>query len=207
MAKNDEQAGKPDWERIEAEYRAGVLSLREIAKLHLGVSHVTIKRRADKEGWTRDLAERIQAKAEDLVTRQAVTPDVTRQRSVTEREVIEANAAQIAQVRSDHRADISRARSLAMTLLAEVEEETGSLDHLRELGELLFNPDERGRDRLNETYMKIISSAGRIDSMKRLAETLRHLIALEREAYGLKDAEKPGSGMVGVPVTPADERL
>ncbi|MDN7558212.1 hypothetical protein [Burkholderia orbicola] len=202
-----EPAEKPDWERIEAEYRAGVLSLREIAKLHPGVSHVSIKRRADKEGWTRDLAEKIQAKAEDLVTKQAVTPDVTAKRAVTEREVIDANAARIAQVRSEHRVDISRARALAMTLLAEVEAETGSLDHLRELGELLFSPDDRGRDRLNETYMKIISSAGRIDSMKRLAETLRHLIALEREAYGLKDAEKPGSGMVGVPVTPADERL
>ncbi|MDN7825105.1 hypothetical protein QZN01_20855 [Burkholderia cenocepacia] len=202
-----EPAEKPDWERIEAEYRAGVLSLREIAKLHPGVSHVSIKRRADKEGWTRDLAEKIQAKAEDLVTKQAVTPEVTAKRAVTEREVIDANAARIAQVRGEHRVDISRARALAMTLLAEVEAETGSLDHLRELGELLFNPDERGRDRLNETYMKIISSAGRIDSMKRLAETLRHLIALEREAYGLKDAEKPGSGMVGVPVTPADERL
>ncbi len=202
-----EPAEKPDWERIEAEYRAGVLSLREIAKLHPGVSHVSIKRRADKEGWTRDLAEKIQAKAEDLVTKQAVTPEVTAKRAVTEREVIDANAARIAQVRGEHRVDISRARALAMTLLAEVEAETGSLDHLRELGELLFSPDERGRDRLNETYMKIISSAGRIDSMKRLAETLRHLIALEREAYGLKDAEKPGSGMVGVPVTPADERL
>lgn len=202
-----EPAEKPDWERIEAEYRAGVLSLREISKLHPGVSHVSIKRRADKEGWTRDLAEKIQAKAEDLVTKQAVTPEVTAKRAVTEREVIDANAARIAQVRGEHRVDISRARALAMTLLAEVEAETGSLDHLRELGELLFSPDERGRDRLNETYMKIISSAGRIDSMKRLAETLRHLIALEREAYGLKDAEKPGSGMVGVPVTPADERL
>ncbi|MDC6133692.1 hypothetical protein PPH41_39115 [Burkholderia gladioli] len=202
-----EEKEKPDWERIETEYRAGVLSLREIAKAHPGVSHVTIKRRADKEGWTRDLAERIQAKAEELVTKQAVTEDVTRQRAVTEREVIDANAARIAQVRGEHRADIARARQLAMTLLAEVEAETSGIEHLQELGVLLFSPDERGRDRLNEIYQKVISSAGRIDSMKRLSETLRHLIALEREAYGLKEAEKPGSGMVGVPVTPADERL
>ncbi|HEM8998832.1 TPA: hypothetical protein U2T46_000867 [Burkholderia cenocepacia] len=202
-----EPAEKPDWERIEAEYRAGVLSLREIAKLHPGVSHVSIKRRADKEGWTRDLAEKIQAKAEDLVTKQAVTPEVTAKRAVTEREVIDANATRIAQVRGEHRADIARARQLAMSLLSEVEAETSGIAHLQELGELLFNPDERGRDRLNEIYMKVISSAGRIDSMKRLSETLRHLISLEREAYGIKEAEKPDSGVKMVPVTDADRRL
>ncbi|MEK6346374.1 MAG: hypothetical protein V4764_02780 [Burkholderia sp.] len=207
MGKSNDGASAPDWERIEAEFRAGVLSLREIAKLHPGVSHMTIKRRADKEGWVQDLSAKIQAKAEDIVTRQAVTKDVTEKRAVTEREVIEANAERIAQVRGEHRVDISRARGLAMTLLAEVEAETGSLEHLQELGEVMYAPDERGRDRRNEIYMKIISSAGRIDSMKRLAETLRHLIALEREAYGLKDAEKPGSGMVAVPVSSADERL
>ncbi|RQZ57432.1 hypothetical protein DF057_28730 [Burkholderia cepacia] len=202
-----EPAEKPDWERIEAEYRAGVLSLREIAKLHPGVSHVSIKRRADKEGWTRDLAEKIQAKAEDLVTKQAVTSDVTAKRAVTEREVIDANATRIAQVRGEHRADIARARQLAMSLLSEVEAETSGIAHLQELGELLFNPDDRGRDRLNEIYMKVISSAGRIDSMKRLSETLRHLISLEREAYGIKEAEKPESGVKMVPVTDADRRL
>jgi hypothetical protein len=202
-----EPAEKPDWERIEAEYRAGVLSLREIAKLHPGVSYVSIKRRADKEGWTRDLAEKIQAKAEDLVTRQAVTPGVTEKRAVTEREVIDANATRIASVRGEHRADIARARQLAMSLLSEVEAETSGIAHLQELGELLFNPDERGRDRMNEIYMKVISSAGRIDSMKRLSETLRHLISLEREAYGIKEAEKPDSGVKMVPVTDADRRL
>ncbi len=202
-----EPAEKPDWERIEAEYRAGVLSLREIAKLHPGVSHVTIKRRADKEGWTRDLAEKIQAKAEDLVTKQAVTPEVTAKRAVTEREVIDANATRIAQVRGEQRGDIARARQLAMSLLAEIEAETSGIVHLQELGELLFSPDERGRDRLNEIYHKVISSAGRIDSMKKLSETLRHLISLEREAYGIKDTEKPDNGLRAVPVTPGDERL
>ncbi|MGX9080421.1 hypothetical protein ACWTQY_31690, partial [Klebsiella pneumoniae] len=45
----------PDWERIELDYRAGVKSLREIAD-GSGVSHVTISKRAKKEGWVRDLA-------------------------------------------------------------------------------------------------------------------------------------------------------
>jgi hypothetical protein len=35
----------PDWERIEADYRAGLLSVREIAAAH-GVSHTAIQKRA-----------------------------------------------------------------------------------------------------------------------------------------------------------------
>ena len=39
----------PDWERIEVEFRAGVLSLREIA-LANGISHVAVAKRAQKAG-------------------------------------------------------------------------------------------------------------------------------------------------------------
>jgi hypothetical protein len=203
-----EQADKPDWERIEVEYRAGVLSLREIAELHPGVNHVAISRRSKREGWTQDLSAKIQAKAERLVTERVVTPDVTELRSVTEREVIDANAQRIADVRTRHRTDISRACTLAMAMLGELEAETGELERMIRLGEQMFEPDEKtGRDRRNEIYTKVISSAGRIDNMKKLSETLKNLISMEREAYGIKDSEKPDSGLRAVPVTDADMRL
>lgn len=196
MAETSVTPPKPpvDWERIEAEYRAGVLSLREIAALHPGANHVAISRRAKKEGWTRDLAAKIQAKAEELVTRQAVTPAETAQRRVTEREVIEANAERIAQVRGEHRGDISRMRSLGLTLLAELESQCANTEELETLGELLRKPDERGMDKLNDIYQKIISTPGRIDGAKKVAETLKIAIGLEREAYGLtSEAKAPSS--------------
>lgn len=49
----DTKPAPPDWERIEVAYRAGVLSLREIAALNPGVNHVAITRRAKKQGWIR----------------------------------------------------------------------------------------------------------------------------------------------------------
>ncbi|WP_176317342.1 hypothetical protein [Burkholderia vietnamiensis] len=196
-----------DWERIEAEYRAGVLSLREIAALHDGVNHVAIARRAKKEGWTRDLAAKIKAKAEDLVTRQAVTPEVTAQRAVTEREVVEANAARIAQVRGEHRSDIARARGLTIRLLAELEGQTDNFELFEQLGELLRDPDDKGLDKLNDLYQKVISLPGRVDGMKKLSETLKNLIGLERDAYGIGEAAltDPGAGGAapGYIVTPA----
>lgn len=97
-----------DWERIEQLFRAGVLSLREIAAACPGSNHVAIVRRAKKEGWVQDLSAKIKAKANDLVTRQAVTADVTAERAVTDRTLIEINAQVIANVRMAHRGDISR---------------------------------------------------------------------------------------------------
>lgn len=183
-----------DWERVEAEYRAGVLSLREIAALHDGVNHVAIARRAKKEGWVRDLSDRIQAKADELVTRRTVTADVTAERAVSDRAIVEANAEVIAGIRLAHRKDISRSRTLAMALLGELEQQTGNLELFEQLGEMLRSPDEKGVDRLNDLYQKVISTPGRIDGMKKLAETLKNLIGLEREAYGLKTSEDGGGG-------------
>jgi hypothetical protein len=41
-----------DWTVIEADYRAGSMSIREVARFH-NVSEVTLRRRAKAEGWPR----------------------------------------------------------------------------------------------------------------------------------------------------------
>jgi hypothetical protein len=177
-----------DWERIEAEYRAGVLSLREIATQYEGVNHVAIARRAKRDNWTRDLSEKIQTRAESLVTQAAVTGDVTAKR-VTEREVIEANAQRIAQVRGEHRHDITRMRALVLRLLSECEAEAADPGVFVGLGEMLRAPDDRGMDRLNDAYQKAVSLPVRIKGVKELAETMKTLVGMEREAYGIVAAE------------------
>lgn len=175
---------KPDWERIESDYRAGVLSLREIAE-GSGVSHVTIAKRAKREGWERDIAAKAQAKADALVNRAEVNNRVNSEKPVNEKLLIEATAQVIADVRLQHRGDIAKARRLSMTLLAELESQTGSLELLEQLGELLRSEDDRGQDRLNDLYHKIIATPSRIDGVKKLSDALKNLIGLEREAYGL----------------------
>ena len=106
---------RPDWERIEFDYRAGLLSSREIASAG-GVSHTAINKRAKRLGWDRDLAVRIQTKADALVARRMVSDEVAAQRLATERQIIEASAERIAQVRGEHRGDIQRVRTLALSL-------------------------------------------------------------------------------------------
>lgn len=194
MSVSEGEKAAPDWERIEVDYRAGVLSLREIASAN-GITHGAINKRAKRDGWCRDLAAKIKAKADELVSRQAVSTAVSTAKAVSERQIIEANAERIAQVRGEHRGDIQRVRSLALNLLGELEGQSASLEDLATLGELLRNPDEDGNDRRNDLYLKIISTPSRIDSAKKVAETLKHAITMEREAYGLDDKkpiEPPG---------------
>lgn len=180
----------PDWERIELDYRAGIKTLRQIADEH-GISHGAINKRAKRDGWERDLAAKIQAKADALVSKAAVSKPVSTETRAAEREVIEANANAIADVRLAHRRDIQRTRSITMSLLDELEHQTGAENVylLEQLGELLRSEDDKGQDRLNDLYQKIISLPGRAKTMKDLGESLRVLVALERQAFGLDDKD------------------
>lgn len=197
MAQPDKRSA-PDWERIEADYRAGLLSVREIAAAN-GVSHVAIGKRAKRDGWERDLDAKIKAKADALVTKAEVTKEVTRERAVTERRIVEANAQVIAEVRVSHRRDIARARSLAMKLLDELEIQTDNIDLLEQLETALVGED--GSDGLTRAFQRVTSTAGRIDSAKKLAEAMKVLVGMEREAYGIVDAAKvEHTGKDGGPV-------
>lgn len=181
-------AKRPDWEAIESAYRAGVMSLREIASQH-DITHGAINKRAKKEGWERNLKEKINQKAEALVSKREVSTKVSTEKAISERILIEANAEVIANVRMEHRGDIRRARELTNNLFDELSAECADVPALRKLGELMFSPDDNGRDKLNEIYHSIISLPERVKSAKALSETLKNLVGLERQAYGLDDVQ------------------
>ena len=180
---------KPDWEAIESAYRAGVMSLREIASQH-GISEGAIRKRAKRDDWSRDLNAKVKERADDLVRKAEVRKQVRSEAILSERVLIEATAEVIATVRMQHRGDIRRARTLANALFDELEAECADVESLRNLGELMLSPDENGRDRLNELYQAIISMPERVKSMKALSETLKNLIGLERQAYSMDEGEK-----------------
>mgnify|MGYP003605038336 CR=1 FL=1 len=178
-----------DWERIELDYRAGVKTLRQIAEEN-DVTHGAINKRAKRDGWERDLSAKIVAKAESLVSKAEVSKQVSKEALVTERAVIEANAQAIADVILSHRKDIQRNRSLAGKMLSELEAQTNDPELFEQLAELMAEPDQSGVDKLNILYRKVLSLPSRIDSAKKLAETMRVMVALEREAFGV-GAEAP----------------
>lgn len=179
-----------DWEGVERDYSANLLSLREIGKRY-GVSEGAIRKRAKRDGWTRDLAIRIQSKADDLVRKDAVRSEVRSQNAVSERDIVNANAEAVSQIRLGHRSDISRARRLVGSFLSELEQTTDGGDMLEQLGLLMRREDKNGVDKLNDLYHKVIGLSGRVTNLKALSETLKNLVALERQAWGLDEPVKP----------------
>ncbi|ELI9034565.1 hypothetical protein [Morganella morganii] len=181
-------AKRPDWEAIESAYRAGVMSLREIASQH-DISEGAIRKRAKRDDWSRDLNAKIKARSDDMVRKQEVRSQVRSETALSERVLIEATAEVITNVRMEHRGDIRRARELANALFDELSAECADVAALEKLGELMIEPDDNGRDKLNELYHAVISLPERVKSAKALSETLKNLIGLERQAYGLDDMQ------------------
>ncbi|CAM7461694.1 hypothetical protein [Morganella morganii] len=181
-------AKRPDWEAIESDYRAGVMSLREIASQH-DISEGAIRKRAKRDDWSRDLNAKIKARSDDMVRKQEVRRQVRTETTLSERVLIEATAEVITNVRMEHRGDIRRARELANVLFDELSAECADVAALEKLGELMIEPDDNGRDKLSEIYHAVISLPERVKSAKALSETLKNLIGLERQAYGLDDMQ------------------
>ena len=147
-----------DWERIEEEYRAGILTLREIVASH-GGSPAGILKRAKRDGWERDLGAKIKAKADALVNRQAVNSEVNKTDLVSERQIIEANALEVAAVRMNQRVSFRKLSETLTRIRARLDEEGESL------------PLDK-----------------HIACSKQYAEALKISVGMEREAYGMATA-------------------
>ena len=97
-----------DWEAVEREYRAGVLSVREIAN-GAGISHVAVIKRAKAKGWTQNLA----GKVKEEIAKRLVTASVTSEVTGNQREIVEAAALRSVDVILAHRKTIARHRAIA----------------------------------------------------------------------------------------------
>lgn len=174
-----------DWEGVERDYSAGILSLRELAEKY-GVSHQAIDKRAKKNDWPRNLSAKISAQAEKLVDRLAVDGLVDSKKA-TEKEIVQANAQAIVDIKLSHRTDIARGRKLVAALFDELEETTTNKELFEQLGEIMRRENDHGQDKLNDIYQKVISMPQRIDGVKKLSEALRVLIDKERQAFDIQD--------------------
>lgn len=206
MAKSkstEHKTDKPqiDWERIELDYRAAVKTLRQIADEH-GISHGAINKRAKRDGWERNLSEKIQAKADALVSKAVVSKEVSKEGRIAESSVIEANALTQAGVRLAHRADIERTRRLCMSQMQELEQQSTAPELLAEVAEILAGtpPEEMTkaqRAKLADAAAKAGSLQSRSGTLRALSESLKVLVALERQAFGIREEmpEPPPKGM------------
>lgn len=188
---------KIDWGRIEPSWRAGILSVMQIAAEYtketgVSVTHTAINKHFKALKIPRDLKAKIQQKAEAMVSAAMVSGKVSTETLATEAEIINTNAGLAANALLMHRRDINRLRSIHEMMVVEMGAITEYKDLFEQLGDLMYAPDEKGVDKLNDLYRHVTALPTRIKGTKELAETLKTLIGLEREALGITD-RTPGS--------------
>jgi hypothetical protein len=187
-----------DWERVEIDYRAGLMTLREIGEKH-GLRHPSILRRAKRDGWDRDLAAKIQARAQAIVIRQAATKQVgtkTQLPKVTEVAVVTAEAQLIAGVQSRRRDRTDRLHAAFEAALAMAEKGAQSipiLADLRRMAETLPQDQQPGALRQIADLEDALAADAQITRVQRLMQSGTALSETEAHVYGLSRDAPLGS--------------
>jgi AcrR family transcriptional regulator len=173
-----------DWERIEREYRAGVLSVREIAA-GAGISHTAINKRVAKEGWTRDLTAEVRREVHSRLAVSEVSAEVS---EATAREIVDQAASRSVEVVRQHRVVLQRGRRIAEKLLEKAE---GILEG-RTSAVLVPVLDSKGVKKGEKVTFATLGDRETIaDVVAKAAQALAKLIPLERQTFNLDASVDP----------------
>lgn len=172
-----------DWEAVERDFRTAKFTLRELGEKHQ-VTHTTIGRRAEREGWSKDLQQAIrQATNAKLIAEAVQQKCTTAQQDATETVIA---AAEInAHVILKHRAGLRRLGDVKDVLIDQIEQAAKNLPNLAELIEMVRQPDDNGVDKANDALRRAMSRSGLVDDLKKLAEIDERVRKGEREAFAI----------------------
>jgi transposase len=213
MKRKEPGAAVVDLAAIEADYRAGVMSLRTIAAKH-GVSEAVVRKWArkavDGEGtsapWTRDLKPAVKARVAEILaqdrrksaahvraavrTPHARTEIVRRERTQTEEaEIVEVASRAVVQVVRDHRQSILAGQRTVSMLLRQLDDAAAHrIDFEEEIENETFG--DRGGAR-RASMLRAVSLPAHAGVIRDLAVAMKYLVGLERQAFGLGVAEDP----------------
>lgn len=180
-----------DWDAVEATYREGIKSNRQIADEH-GVSEGSIRNRARTHGWVKGSAHEVRAlafkKADDVAVPTYIAPGPER---------IEALAEVGSQIIIRHRTSVASMASLVKDMVEQLHDQTHNEDVLGEELKAYFlhkaaeNPLAAGvyKQQMNHA-LHAISLGARSKTMLNLSNAAGKLMELERKAWKLDDVEE-----------------
>lgn len=176
--KTSKKRKRYDWEAIFKDLRANQVSKREVARRH-GVDYGYMTREAKKHNVQPDLSNEVRAAARrKLVSNSVSTGDAN--------EIIEEKSDELVQIVRLHRKDIQQLRRAEIGLLAE----------------LLDNPTKLwiGQYQGNVVTKEVsIPVTERSAALAALAKTRKTRIILERQAYGLDEADAGVDDTLDIP--------
>lgn len=164
--KNKSKRKSYDWEAIEKDYRAGILSIREIARRH-GCHEATIRGRGRRYGWHRDLTEEIRTRTRTRVSRKA--PEEVK---LTEEEAIEEAVEQQVAVIRRHQGEFIEQWEQIHSLQVNVKNGI----------EVIMVKD--GKEKVVRLELTIQQKATVLNAVSNASA---RLVPLERQAYNIQD--------------------
>ena len=183
-----------DWEAVEREYRAGQLSVSEIGRQH-DVSHTAINKRAAKEGWARDLTERVRQE----VSARLVSDEVS---AANAHEAVDLAARRGVGVVRSHRRDIGRGRDVLARLIEELDMVTAHRDEISEEIEAFTDPGDNASEKSMASAEKrraamhrAVSLSTRAGAMMSLSSAMKNVVVLERQAFSLDEDSGDGDAL------------
>lgn len=190
-----EPRARVDWDALKPHYCAGVRPLRELGD-QFGCSDAAIVKHAKKEGWERNLAQKIKDKADAklaaalVATERAGQPEA----KLTEAVRVEVEAEVQARVRQSHRTDINRSKRIANKLLEALE-----------AVEITEAPSEKlqASRKSAAALPPMVSLKEASGIFKQLVDAQKSLVTMEREAYGIAHLQEDPDD-AGVPVDPIE---
>lgn len=200
--KGKKQPGRPaggagvDWEGVERDYRAGVMTIRQIGEAH-GISHTLVQRHAKRYAWARDLSERIAVKAEEKLAERTVSVEVANLPPGKHKDslIVETRASQVAEIRHGQRQRFSQMAELSTEMFVELKASFANRVDLNTLGELLAQYTEGGAPTpLTKAFMDAVALPGQIKAFKDLTDIITKLTDMESKAFKLDKAPEEGNG-------------
>lgn len=165
-----------DWAAIERDYRAGLLTVKEIARRH-EISDVSIYKRVKAEGWSNDLSQQVRKAARAKLQRDEFENELA-----TDQEVIERASTEAAAVIKLQRKDIADLRNLEMELKEQL---ANDLKIRRDMTAQTVEPEMLAR--FVELGIKVPTLVQCSGVFRDIAQAQAKRIPLERKAYNLDE--------------------
>lgn len=183
-----------DWEAIEADYRIGALSLRQMADKH-GVHKSAITRKANKDAWPRDLSKLVEAGTKAALidkakkSAQAAADALESAHQSAQQSAhrvlsgVDAAVSQRVAVLSKHQDAVAESVAAAISLQRELIVASMSVPELKAIAAAVKDSEPS----LAKDLMALAQLPTRAMTAKTIVDTLAKAITTERQAHGITD--------------------
>lgn len=181
---------KYDWEAAELDFQRG-MTVSQVSRKHGFPDHSLVSRHMKKNGVVQGKLPEVLSKTKEALLAESARghgetrTTATSVTAFTREEVIEAAVRTNVEVVIGHRSDIRLARNLFLTLATQLQE---ACDNRAELEKAIEEDTVQDATAVRRAKMlKAIALPAHAAMLRDLSTTLKNIIPLERQAFGLED--------------------